>query len=133
MLPYFRQRSSSEDAPHLDFLASVSDMILPGDVLPDWFMFVLQAGAGARLDDLEVDLVTQLVLVPEVGGSRAGVEEVIAVVFPGDVREVEIALDINSQSRGVDGFQGPIETLKQRNQLWREVESDSNKQREAAV
>ena len=64
-----------------------------------------------------MDLVPELVLVPEVRGCGASVEEVIAVVLPCDVGEVEIALHVNSQSRGVDGFQGPVETLKQRNQL----------------
>ena len=76
-------------------------------------MLVLETCAGARLDHLQVHLVTELVLVPEVGSSGAGVEEVIAVVFPRHIGEVEVAFNINSQTRGVDGLKCAVETLKQ--------------------
>ena len=82
-----------------------SNLISPWGVLPFWFMFVLEPSTGARLDDLQVDMVTQLELISEVGLSRAGVEEVIRVVLAGDIAEPELSLRINRQPRWVDGFQ----------------------------
>ena len=65
-----------------------------------------------QIHDLEEDSVAELVLVPEVGGRTAGVEELLAGVLPRHVGEVEVALNIHSQSGGVDRLQGSVSALK---------------------
>ena len=87
-------------------------MVLPGHVLLHGLVLVLQPRTGPGLDDLKEDSVAQLVLVPEVGGCTAGVEELLAGVLPGDVREVEIALNVHSQAGGVDCLQRSIGALR---------------------
>ena len=68
-----------------------------------------------QIHDLEEDSVAELVLVPEVGGRTAGVEELLAGVLPRHVGEVEVALNIHSQPGGVDGLQGAVCALE----LWK--------------
>ena len=51
-VPDLRQRRAPEDAPHLDLLAAVGDVVLPGDVLLHGLVLVLQTRARPRLDNL---------------------------------------------------------------------------------
>ena len=48
--------------------------------------------------------ISKLVLIPEVAGGRAGVQEIFGGVLPSHVGEPELSLGVHSQSRGVDGF-----------------------------
>lgn len=52
-VPDLRQRRASEHAPHLDALAPVGHVVLPGDILPHWLVLVLETRTGPRLDNLE--------------------------------------------------------------------------------
>ena len=80
-------------------------------ILQHRLVLVLQSGARPGLDDLEVHLVAELVLVPEVGGGRAGVHEVVGGVLAGDVGEPELSLGVDRHARGVDGLE-PVLALQ---------------------
>ncbi len=61
---------------------------------------------------LEEDPVAQLVLVPEVGCSRAGVQELVRHVVARHVGEPQVPLHVHRQSRRVDCLQGSVCTLQ---------------------
>ena len=50
--PDLGEGRAPEHAPHLDALAPVGHVVLPGHVLLHRLMLVLEAGTGARLDHL---------------------------------------------------------------------------------
>ena len=50
--PDLGEGRAPEHAPHLDALAPVGHVVLPGHVLLHRLVLVLEAGAGARLDHL---------------------------------------------------------------------------------
>ena len=68
---------TSKNAPDLHLLASEGHVVSPGQVLLNRLVLVLESARRSGLDDLHVNTVTELVLVPEVGGGRAGVQEIL--------------------------------------------------------
>ncbi len=61
---------------------------------------------------LQEDPVAKLVLVPEVGGGGAGVQELVRHVVPRHVREPEVPLHVHRQPGRVDRLQRTVRTLE---------------------
>ena len=102
---------TSKDAPDLHFLSSERDVVSPGQVLRHRLVLVLETARRSGLDDLHVDAVAEFVLVSEVGGGRAGVQEVLGGVLAGHVGEPEVAFRVDRQPGRVDRLE-PVLALK---------------------
>ena len=105
------KRRASVDAPQPHLSTSKSDLVTFRHPLRDGFLFVLKTGRRARLDDLHVNAIAQLVFVSKVRGRRASVEKVFGRVLSGHVREPKLSFGIHGQAGVVDGLE-PILSLE---------------------
>lgn len=107
----FEVNLTSKDAPDLHLLSSESNVVSSGQVLRHRLVLVLEPARGSGLNDLHVNTVAKFVLVTEVGGGRAGVQEVLGGVLPGHVGEPEVAFGVYGQPGRVDRLQ-PVLSLQ---------------------
>lgn len=64
---------------------------------------------------LQDNPIAELVLAPEVGRGRAGVEELVGGVLARHVGEEEVALRVHRQAGRVDRLEGAVRVLQNKN------------------